>query len=534
MVEKVKSALIVVLIIVVSAAYAQRKITGVVYRDGKPAAGVEVSAHRAKGSFFTSFDGKYELQISEKTKYLKFVFIDIEKKLDIEGNNDKVINFYLGEKPAPTVGSSGEDIRSHATLLQDNDLDYLNNYSLYDQFYKQKDYRSALEPWSFIYEKYPKSTENTYIKGVRIYESMIEGADDAKKEELINKILEIYDKRIEYFGRKGYNNGRKAISYLNLVLNDNMSDDERRLAYKRAVEWMDIAVREDGDKVEAAVLVLIMQVANFLFKLGDYNSDKVIANYEMANSIVENNLKSSPDDENYNNALDAINRLFEISGAADCDALNRLYSEKFQAEPENVGLLRKILKFLNSENCTESRLFADAAEKLYELEPSAGAARSMARLFLKRQDFDKAAEYYREAIGTEDDNELKAVYLFELASLTYAQKNFKEARDIARKSIALNPNSGKIYILIGRIYAATAKSISNKEFEQRMVYCLAVDYFNKAKAIDPEAAEDANNEINSYSRHFPNKENAFFEGFSEGADYTVGGWINEKTKVRVR
>jgi hypothetical protein len=71
---------------------AQRVIKGTVYRGGEPAAGVTVEAHRSSGTFMTSFDGKYEIEVSDKSKYIEFTFIDDRRKLDIEGNNSNVIN----------------------------------------------------------------------------------------------------------------------------------------------------------------------------------------------------------------------------------------------------------------------------------------------------------------------------------------------------------------------------------------------------------------------------------------------------------
>ncbi|MEI6677885.1 MAG: hypothetical protein WCL21_04710 [Mariniphaga sp.] len=72
-----------------------RIITGTVYDlKGKPVAGVKVSAHPVpRSSYFTSFDGVYELTINSKTKYILFTFPDRKEKLNIEGNTRNVIDF---------------------------------------------------------------------------------------------------------------------------------------------------------------------------------------------------------------------------------------------------------------------------------------------------------------------------------------------------------------------------------------------------------------------------------------------------------
>ena len=70
-----------------------RVIKGTVYRDGKPASGVRVTAHKSSRSYFTSFDGKYELKAHQKTRWIKFKFPDKEEKLDIDENSSDIMDF---------------------------------------------------------------------------------------------------------------------------------------------------------------------------------------------------------------------------------------------------------------------------------------------------------------------------------------------------------------------------------------------------------------------------------------------------------
>src|SRR5665648_363467 len=122
---KYKSLLVVILIFIlgVTGVLAQpRIIKGTVYdANGKPASGVNVSAHRMSGSqYFTSFDGKYELKIDAKSKYIKFAFHDHEEKLDIEGNTSNVIDFgKKAETGATTIAATGDvDLRTRGQLIQ--------------------------------------------------------------------------------------------------------------------------------------------------------------------------------------------------------------------------------------------------------------------------------------------------------------------------------------------------------------------------------------------------------------------------------
>ena len=110
--------------------------------------------------------------------------------------------------------------------------------------------------------------------------------------------------------------------------------------------------------------------------------------------------------------------------------------------------------------------------------------------------------------------------------------NYETAKKYALKSAELNPESGYPYLLLGNIYAAGNKTCGEKEFEHKAIYWAAVDQFIKAKQVDPELTDEANNFIEAYSPHFPNQEDAFFEGYNNGDTYTIGCWINETTTVR--
>ena len=227
-----------------------------------------------------------------------------------------------------------------------------------------------------------------------------------------------------------------------------------------------------------------------------------------------------------------IEALFIKSGAANCDVLTSYYTPKFEADKENVELLKTITKFLAMSKCTESKLFMDASEALYPIEPSAQAAYNIAILSLKANNFPKAAEYYKKAIEKEEDVELKAKYNYELAKVYYAQNQYASARTYALKAAGMKPRWGAPYILIANLYAATSKSCGEDSFEQNAVFWVAVDKLNKAKAIDPSVTAEANKLIANYKNGFPKKEEAFFKGVNEGDSYTVKCWINETTKAR--
>ncbi|MGQ7870487.1 hypothetical protein [Sunxiuqinia sp. sy24] len=520
---------------------AQRVIKGTVYREGEKAAGVTVEAHKSSDSYMTSFDGKYEIEVSDKTKYLEFTFIDDRRKLDIENNTSNVIDFsFDGE--IPTKGGAaavdgGVDLRTMQELVKAKDRDFMTNLSMYDQFYKQDDFKSAMKPWEKVYYKYPKSTLNLYIHGANMYEAAINNETDwDKKDAFIDSLMSVYDRRTKYFNQEGYVLGRKGTDYLKFKLdNENLNDDELKSILKEGYGFLEESIKLEQKQTEAAVLVVFMQATKRLFLMGELPKDKVAANYQTASEIINNYLKEEPNSEKYTTSKELVDRLFQTSGAADCEALIALYEPQFETISQDVEDLKKMLRILERRDCTDSPLFAKASDKLYQLDPSAEAAFNMARLFVKRDQFDRAKEYYNNAIEAETDKELLAKYYYELGSFIFAkEQNFQKSRDLARKAVANNPSSGRAYILLGDIYAYYSKNYGESDLEHQSLYWLATDYYQKAKRVDPEVFGTANEKINLYKQYFPDKETLFFEGFQDGQSYKIGSWINETTKVRAK
>lgn len=149
-------------------------------------------------------------------------------------------------------------------------------------------------------------------------------------------------------------------------------------------------------------------------------------------------------------------------------------------------------------------------------------------------DFGKKADADAIKLNSEKDKFKQANEYYELALGLYTKKNYPKVRNYARQAISLYPGWGKPYLLLGKIYAESAKSIGESDFQQRIVYCLAVDQFIRAKTVDPEVTAEADKEITTYSRFFPVKEDASFENIKAGSSFKIGGWINESTIVRLR
>jgi tetratricopeptide (TPR) repeat protein len=190
---------------------------------------------------------------------------------------------------------------------------------------------------------------------------------------------------------------------------------------------------------------------------------------------------------------------------------------------------------LDKKKCTDDPLFFKATENLYKLEPTPETAYLMGKMSYAKKQYSKAAEYLNDAVGKMTENNDKANIYLLLADIYSNLGQYTTARSNALKALEVKPNDGMPYIIIGDMYAQSAKSCGDNELTEKVAFWAAVDKYNQAKRVDPnntKVVEIANSRIAAYSRAFPSDDNIFFYGLKKGETYRVGCWINETTIVR--
>ncbi|HCC70564.1 MAG TPA: tetratricopeptide repeat protein, partial [Bacteroidales bacterium] len=233
------------------------------------------------------------------------------------------------------------------------------------------------------------------------------------------------------------------------------------------------------------------------------------------------------------NARETIDMIFKAGGAGTCEGLIPIFTQRVADNPDDAKLLKKVLALLGDANCTDSDLFYNAAEHLYQIEKSAESAYHLAEMNYDKMNFDRAEDYYLEAVKLEDDNAKISTYYVKLATLRLNSEDYRVARNYAKKAIEANSENGTAYMIVGNAYSSVKPFDDN--LKNQMVYWVAADYFRIAREKDPDLAERVNEYIQTVSNLFPKKEDLFFISIiEEGVPYTVGGWINERTTVRFR
>ncbi len=414
----------------------------------------------------------------------------------------------------------------------------LMSYSLFSEYAKQKNYSDALEPWTYCFDNCPAAGKGIYIYGVRIVQWEIKNAaNKEEKSEKIEKLMRVYDQRIKYFGDdRNYPEARllglKAIDYKTLKRND-------MVAQKQAYEWLKQSIDGLGPNVTVKILNHYMALSFSFYAQDEITGERLITDYEMVQGKLDNIVKRGG---KYSGTAAQMKVSFEQnfanSGAADCTTLEQMYGPKYEAAPEDAELLDKILNLFDKTECTDNQLYYKASESMHKINPTAASAAGIAKMYLAQDDAAKAMSYYEEAITLETDDEKKAQYLYTIAYITFSKNNdYVKARTYALKAVGANPAWGEPYILIGKMYAQSAQEqkLGQKDIENQAGYWAAVDMFNKAKRIDAETANEANQLTKIYSNYFPTKEEIFFEpDYDAGKTVKVGGWIGVSTVVRSR
>ena len=427
----------------------------------------------------------------------------------------------------------------NVTKAQDCETDY-SLYREYIGHWKQAKYNpnninpQMITSWRNVYNNCPDLRQNTYLDGVTIMTyAFIRPEKNAEiKDKYVDTLVMIYDKRAQYFpnGKNGSQigniMGRKGIDIYTWAPH----------RYEEAYNALKQAIDLDGNNSNYAFIDTYFPLVIKMVQNGKLEESTILEEYGRLMEIAEYNIQVNTEMANEKllnnfNATKA-NLDLAVQPYANCEDLIRIYQPKFDADPENVELLTKIAKTLEKRKCDDSQLYLSVAVNLHKVNPSPESAYLIGKKYLSEKDYGQATKYLLESTKSSNKEWAYQSYIY-LAQIMNMNKNYEQGRTYARKAYDLDRTKGEPFIIIGQLYAASAKDCGTGDLETKAAYWAAVDQFEKAKSVDSSIASKANELINAYAHYFPSVETIFFNGYEEGQTFTLDKcWIGETTKVR--
>ncbi len=395
----------------------------------------------------------------------------------------------------------------------------LVKYSLYYEDFKNGNYESALPNLRWILENAPafhgpgRLSDVNYERAIALYDSL---ASKTGSRDWLDSALVLFDNAVPVLTEAGAEVDEYLWTFNKARFIQNHAEqlpdlqDEALVLYRKAY---DLA----PDRIQPYYIYLLIQdyAAEDKQKAIDFMEDveqKFQGNEEVIGYItqVRNSLFTSPEER------------------------MAFLEEQLEKNPNDTEIVRELFEIY--QELGERDKMYEIGERLNSMEPSVETLRILANLRLGDGEPKAAYDMLQQMTSMPgykpiaEDQYNMGVAQQQMGSLSRARQHFREA-------IKLNPNFGRAYIGIGDLYVtAVSECSSTFEREDRAVYWLATDYYERARQVDPSVANMAETKIRSYRRSFPDQEALFFKGWKVGDSYAVNygcyAWIGENTTVK--
>ena len=408
--------------------------------------------------------------------------------------------------------------------------------SYYQEYYKQKNYDSALPNWRKAYSICPATaSQNLFVHGSTLINREINKNRNNKAvfEGLVDTLLTLQDRRLEFYPRTA-----KGVDQKPTILNNkgkyivNFCSEDSQYLYDN----LSAIIGELGSATDGVILVNNLQAAINLYREGKIQADDVINMYDTVTEAINGaTAKNDADAEENLKTKATIESVFADSRIASCENLIAIFTPRFDANPDDAAVVTNIVKLMNNaEDCSNNDLYFKAVTQMHKLDPSYRSAYGLYKLNAARGNVADACRYLDEAIDSEDSDEATdAQYLYELARFCYANNMRGRAFDAAGKAVRLdNGYAGKAYMIMGNLWASAS---CGGDVDKYARYWAATDYYQKAQAADATLADDARSAIGKVSIYYPEASEIFMYDLGKGQIYTVScGGMTTTTTVRTR
>lgn len=403
-------------------------------------------------------------------------------------------------------------------------------YFFYSQYYKKKDFEKVYPYWRQLYDKASGLTSIIFYEGEEILKDKIEKSksNPAVQAAYVDTLLEMYDKWVLCHGNEDYVLGTKKA--------------QAQIEYKNDIAGAKKSLERSLQLSDRYPIVMrtYFNLLNFEYKDGKINEETLTQKYDDLIARLDKNIaKNDQYVNNYKEAKESIENTYlqnfgDKSNPEVCAKLLAIYAKKYNANPNDASTVENVYE--RTKGCTDSLFNVELLQKLNQLKPNYSYAVRLARLYVNAGKLDEAYTLYENAISHESDVENKANLYLLLANMKADKDQFPEARELARKALALDSTYARAYFLIGYLYASSGKLCGpGTGFQSQIVLWPAFDNFNKAILYgDDEIKAEAQKMLDLYKQYLPTKTDIAGKKLSVGQTYTINCWINEQTTVQVK
>jgi len=403
-----------------------------------------------------------------------------------------------------------------------NENDVPMNYSLYYEDYKIESWETSLPYLKWILKcapGFPGNNDRNYERLVDVYEGLALGSEADLQRAYLDSALFVHDIAVDSLGAKGveadpfdwaFSKGR-FIQKHNALLPDRQTDVG--------------AIYREAYDIDHT-------------RLQNYYINYIIAD------LVSKDQKGD--------AVDFMDRV-EGDFAGDAEVLTTIETwrgQLFTSPEERIGFLESQVEKNPDDGELKAellQLYIDEGirDMAYQLAdevmmdaPSGRLYRTVAKMRLDDGDTDEAIRLYEESLEMEGGSDAAREVYFNIGIAHQQEGRLASARSQFRRALETDPSYVQALIAIGDLYVTAVQGCGSFEREDRAVYWLAADYFDRAasRAESETYANQARQRRQNIQRFFPTAEDKFFKNWNPGDRYTIDygcyTWIGETTTVR--
>ncbi len=406
------------------------------------------------------------------------------------------------------VPASAKSIQAaDSTVGTPDSLNILAQYSLFSEYFKNKDYQSALPyGWKVLKMNPEKFSKWIFYKmeDALWYIHDSTKASPEKIKAVQDTALYLYNLAIKYNqGSKGYFEARKAF----------ISDTWLGLNPDTVIKEYEKAIKDDS-----TVSYYYYNMLGQLYKNNATDSNnyklKAIALYSYLSDKQPNN-QQWPDE--LDGLVENVKELAAIDKKAwDLDKNNLAKAWKYAIVAIKAQLYDQAI---------------DALEFLVQKSPkNINYWTQLSSIYQRMDKYDKAIDAYKTIIKLEPNS--KDAYLN--LGIVYKDKgDFSTARKEYLKANEVAKGYGLAILYEGLLYEQAARNC-DFNFQTKLVYQLAVETYKKALSIDPSLIQ-AKERIPALASSVATKEDYFFRGYKSGQTVAITGkcygWIDRSITV---